>query len=70
VELEFLSKEVQDDIIKFVLVEVLDRRTSDIELYFDDGLPKGYNKVLTQLWFGQVVYSVGMSYDAEENKST
>ena len=50
VELELLS--VENDIIKFILVEVLDRGTSNIEIYFDDGLPKGYNKVLTQLWFG------------------
>jgi hypothetical protein len=57
VELQVLS--VDDDIIKFVLVEVLDRTTRDIELYFDDGLPKGYDTVLTQLWFGQQVYSIG-----------
>jgi hypothetical protein len=58
VELELLHP-VEDDIIKFVLVEVLDRKTSNIEIYFDDGLPKGYNKVLTQLWFGQQIYSIG-----------
>jgi hypothetical protein len=55
VELTLLS--VQYDVAKFELVGVLDKYTNDIDMYFDDGLPQGYNTA-NQLWFGQKLYSV------------
>lgn len=55
VELTLLS--VKDDEAKFELVGVLDKYTNDIDMYFDDGLPEGYNTA-NELWFGQKLYSV------------
>ena len=56
VELTLMS--VEDDVAKFLLVEVNDYRTRNIEMYFDDGLPQGYDTVLYELYFGQKLYSV------------
>jgi hypothetical protein len=56
VELTLLT--LEDEVATFLLVSVLDKHTANIEIQFEDGLPQGYNTVMTQLWFGQKLYSV------------